>query len=140
MKRNLVTRRNGNLLCLRETAEDPSDFEWNECLTLLKEKSSPDPRSVRVLVVTDGGGPSPEQRKRLAQALEGMQVRIAVCTESIRTRFVVSSVALISSKIKAFGRTSIDEAYDYLDLDSAQRRVADRNIREMTGEIGAIPL
>ena len=56
---NMVTRRIGPLLILRENKDTPTDDEWDECLSLLAQ----DLDDVRVLVVTDGGGPSPAQRK-----------------------------------------------------------------------------
>ncbi len=128
MLRNLVTRRVGSLLILRQNKGNPSDEEWDECLGLLK----PDLDNVRVLVVTDGGAPSPEQRRRLNQTMSGAPLRISVVSESVKVRFVVSSVAFLSRNIKSFSETEYSDALQHLDLDLDQRRVAQRHVREMT--------
>ena len=64
MTPNQVTRRIGKLVLIRENAETPRDEEWDETLRLLTV-SPQEVESLKVLVVTDGGGPTPEQRKRL---------------------------------------------------------------------------
>jgi len=128
MSRNMVTRRLGNLLILRQNQQSPSDEEWDECLGLL----SPDLDTVRVLVITDGGGPTPEQRRRLDQTLNGTPVRVAVVSDSVKIRFVVSSVAFLTRRIKSFSELEYTEALEHLNLDLDQRRVAQRHVREMT--------
>ncbi len=132
MSRNMVTRRLGSLLILRQNTQPPSDEEWDECLNLL----STDVEEVQVLVITDGGGPSPEQRRRLDQALNGSPVRVAVVSESVRIRFIVSSVAFLTRRIKSFSETEYTEALAHLELDLDQRRLAQRHVREMTALIG----
>lgn len=131
MSRNMVTRRLGSLLILRQNTQPPSDEEWDECLNLL----SSDVEEVQVLVITDGGGPSPEQRRRLDQALNGSPVRVAVVSESVRIRFIVSSVAFLTRRIKSFSETEYTEALAHLELDLDQRRLAQRHVREMTALI-----
>lgn len=131
MSRNLVTRRLGSLLILRQNTQSPSEEEWDECLNLL----STDVEEVQVLVITDGGGPSPEQRRRLDQALKGSPVRVAVVSESVRIRFIVSSVAFLTRRIKSFSETEYTEALAHLELDLDQRRLAQRHVREMTALI-----
>ena len=131
MSRNLVTRRVGRLLILRQNKSNPSDEEWDECLGLL----NPDLDHVRVLVVTDGGAPTPEQRRRLNQTLNGTPVRISVVSESVKVRFVVSSVAFLSRNIKSFAETEYSDALQHLELDLDQRRVAQRHVREMTAMV-----
>ncbi|HMR73774.1 MAG TPA: STAS/SEC14 domain-containing protein [Polyangiaceae bacterium] len=131
MSRNMVTRRLGNLLILRQNTQPPSDEEWDECLNLL----STDVEEVQVLVITDGGGPSPEQRRRLDQTLNGSPVRVAVVSESVRIRFIVSSVAFLTRRIKSFSETEYTEALAHLELDLDQRRLAQRHVREMTALI-----
>ncbi len=128
---NMVTRRLGSLLILRENRETPSEEEWDECLRLLRQYPEELP-NLRVLVVTDGGGPTPEQRRRLQQALNGVPVRVAVVSESVRVRFIVSSVALLTSRIKSFNLREFNEALRHLELDVDEIRVAQGNIREMT--------
>ncbi|MEZ4220967.1 MAG: hypothetical protein R3B13_08560 [Polyangiaceae bacterium] len=131
MSCNMVTRRIDNLLILRQSREPPSDKEWNDCLDLLRDGLE----GLRVLVITDGGGPSPEQRRRLDRTLNGEPIRIAVVSESVRVRFIVSSVALFSSRIKSFSELEYPQALQHLELGIDERRTAQQHIREMTAQI-----
>ena len=127
---NQVTRRIGNLVILRENTETPSDAEWDETLRLLTLNPA-DLDKTKVLVITDGGGPSPAQRKRLDQALKGTPVRVAVVSESVKVRFIVSSVALVTSRIQSFRQSELAAAFDHLGLNHEERQVATRSINEM---------
>jgi hypothetical protein len=132
--KNAITRRFQNVVILRQSDKDPTDAEWDECMRLLMTGEGPS--NARVLVVTDGGGPSGDQRSRLKMTLDGNNIRVAVVTDHTRTRFIVSSVAFITSKIRSFSKAEIDRAYEYLGLDVNQRRTADRQIAEMSEIVG----
>ena len=134
MTRNMVTRRIESILILRQNKEDPSDAEWDECLRLLVADRDKYPM-VKVLVVTDGGGPSPAQRKRLDVALRGLSVRVAVVSESIKVRFVVSSVALLSLKIRSFRAHELELAYLHLKLTKQEQPLAQAAVSQMNKEL-----
>jgi hypothetical protein len=131
----MVTRIVGPVLLLVENADPPSDFEWDDCLTKLAE-FRPDFTRVRVLVITDGGGPTQPQRKRLSALAEGHPMYVAVVSESMKVRFIVSSVALFLREIASFRQNELDQAYDHLQLDSHIRFLADRAILEMGDQVG----
>src|SRR5262249_33363511 len=107
------------------------DAEWDTCLHLLTEDQHDLP-NVRVLVVTDGGGPTPEQRRRLQRALAGHPVRVAVGSGRINGPFIVASVALLTSRIKSFNLRQFNEALAHLELNLDDVRIAQVNLREMT--------
>jgi hypothetical protein len=86
---------------------------------------------LKTLVVTDGGGPSPDQRKRLERAMGGIAVRTAVVSESVKVRFITSSVALLTAKIQSFRKSEMSKAFDFLSLDPQERRLALENVAEM---------
>jgi hypothetical protein len=130
----MVTRSIDGMVILRQNAENPADAEWDECLRLLGAYRS-DFGRVRVLVVTDGGGPTPAQRKRLSMVTGGYPLRAAVVTESVKVRFIVSSVALFMSGLASFDLSEMRQAFAHLKLDPRQQLVADRAVREMTAEI-----
>jgi hypothetical protein len=119
------------LVLLRENTETPRDEEWDETLRLLTLSPAELDR-IKVLVVTDGGGPTPEQRKRLSRATGGKPLHAAVVSESVKVRFIVSSVALFMSKVQSFRVDEIDAAFNHLGLSVQERRVATENIAEMT--------
>ncbi len=127
---NQIARRYQELVIVRENAKNPSDAEWDEFLRLIAAGDGV--WNVKVLVVTDGGEPSAEQRQRLKTVLGDSNVKAAIVTDSVRTRFVVSSIAFITSRIKSFSKREIDAAYDYLELDVTQRRLAERVLSELT--------
>ena len=127
---NQVTRRVGLLLIIRQNQHAPSDEDWDEALRLMTLNPA-ELDQLKALVVTDGGGPTPAQRKRLHHAMSGKSVRSAVVSESMKVRFIVSSVALFLSRIQSFRKDELEQAFNYLDLDAAERRLAQENVAEM---------
>jgi D-ribose pyranose/furanose isomerase RbsD len=127
---NQVTRRMGLLMIIRQNQNAPSEQDWDETLRLMTLNPAEMDR-LKVLVVTDGGGPTPEQRKRLDRAMSGKPVRTAVVSESVKVRFIVSSVALLTAKIQSFRKTEMEQAFKFLDLDTKERLQALQNVAEM---------
>jgi hypothetical protein len=125
-----VTRKLGTLVLLREGRSDPLDREWDETLKILAEHRHEIER-IKVLVVTDGGGPTQAQRKRLERTLEGKTIRVAVVSDSMKVRFICSSVALFTSKLSSFKVSELRDAYVWLELTQQERHLADQNIVEM---------
>ena len=131
---NMVTRSVERLLILRENADPPSDAEWDECLDLLAAYRS-DFSKVRVLVLTDGGGPTQAQRRRLNATSAGQPIHVSVVTDSIKVRFIVSSVALFLREIASFRVSEMSEAFDHLGLDRHEVAVAEKALAEMTNGV-----
>ena len=127
---NQVTRRVGLLLIIRQNQDAPSNQDWDETLRLMTLNPR-DMARLKTLVVTDGGGPTPDQRERLERAMGGIAVRTAVVSESVKVRFIVSSVALLTAKIRSFRKSEMAKAFDFLSLDPQERRLALENVAEM---------
>ena len=127
---NQVARKLGTLLILRQNTGTPSDVEWDETLGLLT-KSPNGFAGVKVLVVSDGGGPSAEQRRRLDKVLGGAPVLVAVVSDSAKVRFIVSTVALLTSRIDSFRLSELSEAFDHLHLSEHERELATKHLEEM---------
>lgn len=127
----LVTRRVGSLLLLYQGPDAPSDAEWDANLALLR----PIVATARVLVITHGGGPSAAQRGRLSQVIGKHRVVSAVVTDSVAVRFAASVVALFVPSIRCFGATDREGAYRHLQLDAAEREMAERNLAEMRVQV-----
>jgi hypothetical protein len=128
MGRNQVVRKVGNLIFVVETEIPPSDTEWSEFLSVLRRS---DLAKVKILIVTAGGTPNPDQRKRLAESLGGVRFRVAVVSDNISARFVASSIALFHRDHRSFSASEIVEAYDHLQLTPKERTLADEHIREL---------
>ena len=134
MKRNLATRRLDSTLVLRQGAAEPTDEEWNELLGALEDLHRTT-GEVKFLVVTDGGGPSPPQRKRLGEALGGQNFRVAVVTDSVKARFVSAAVALFNPNTQAFTRAELPSAYKFLGISEREQELATAAISDLTALI-----
>lgn len=134
VKQNMVTRRVGQLLVSCQNNETPSDVEWDEFLRILVANRE-NFATLKLLVVTDGGGPTAAQRKRLEAALAGQSIRVAVVTDSIKVRFIVSSVALLNRHISTFSRAETARAYQYLGLSPTEQQLAAQTAAELEAMI-----
>jgi hypothetical protein len=134
-KRSLLVRVVESLIVLRENDATPTDRDWDEFLTILAA-NRPNFPHIKILVATDGGGPSSAQRTRLSVALGGRPVRVAVVTDSIKVRFIVSSIALLNSEIATFSKSELAEAYKHLSLSPYEIKLVEFAIREMTPLVG----
>ena len=123
MARTMFTREVGHLIISCQTSETPTDWEWREFLDSVAKNRAAATKT-RILVLTDGGGPNPDQRKQLQRALSGHTFRVAVVTDSIKVRFIVSSVALLNSAISTFSMSDIGRACEYLGLSRQEVEVA----------------
>lgn len=123
-----------SMIVLRENKSTPRDEDWDAFLHCLASNRDNSAR-IKILVMTDGGGPNQEQRKRLEVALGGRVFRVAVVTESMKVRFIVSSIALLNREIRTFTPREIGEAYRHLDMNAIEQRQAHEAVREMNGVV-----
>jgi len=135
MKYRQVTRRVESLVILRESKLDPSDEEWDETLRILVEQWQ-ELHQLKVLVVSDGGGPTQAQRKRLERTLEGKPIRVAVVSDSMKVRFICSSVALFTSNLSSFKVSEMRDAYLWLNLSDREKKLAGEAVARMGELIG----
>ena len=131
MKPFMVTRRIDSTLLLRQGTENPTDDEWDNCLRLLAEGVQ-NHRRVNVVVRTDGGGPSPSQRQKLQALAKKGDVWVSVISESVKVRFIVSSVALLQTRIQSFRVHEMGAAFDHLGIPPASRGLLERHLAEMS--------
>ena len=129
MPLHMVSRKVGlELLVLVQDAEPPSDSEWNAFLELLPSTM---PR-VKILVVTKGGGPNVEQRKRLEATLGGARFPVAVVSDSVKVRFVAATIALFHKEHRSFTVAELTGAFRHLHLTHAECDLATSAISELT--------
>lgn len=119
-----------NLVVSRETFDSPRDEEWNDFLKLL-EAQGDNVDKLRLLVVTDGGGPNSAQRTRLETALKGRSVRVAIVTDSAKSRFIASAVSLFNRDHRGFSKAEMSAAYAHLMLTPQECRLVEAALREM---------
>ncbi len=129
-KRNMLSRREGSLLLIRQNAQDATDDEWSEFLGFLSENRSK-LHSLRILILTDGGTPTAAQRKRLAETLGETHMQVAAVSDSIKVRFAGSTISLFQRSYRQFSVKEIHGAYDHLQMNPSERRLAETVLTEL---------
>jgi hypothetical protein len=130
VKRNMLSRRVGPLVLVREGVEEPSEQEWDHFLSFL-QLAPRELSRLKVLVVTDGGAPSAAQLKRLALTLGPNHVRVAVISDSSKMRFASASIALFQRYYRQFSLAEAAPAYDHLELSPLERLTAQVGLSEL---------
>lgn len=110
--------------------DEPSESEWDECVRHFRALRL-GPTGVKVLVLTEGGGPNSDQRRRLAQLMQGSPVPFAIVSDSLKTRFVAAALALVNRQYRSFSCGEIEQAYEFLGLTSLEKRLAESAVREL---------
>jgi hypothetical protein len=129
-KRNQVIRWVGSTLVMVENAQTPLDQEWDEFLQVLSDNRSQLPK-LRLLVMTTGGGPNTQQRKRLEATLGGTPMRVAVVSENMKVRFIVSTIALFHRDLRSFSSSELAEAYAHLGLTTSEQRQVEGAVKDL---------
>ena len=117
-----------------QNKETPTDAEWDQLLALFVEHRAELPK-LKLMVVTAGGGPSAQQRKRLQAALGGTPMRVAVVSDNMKVRFVASTIALFHADHRSFLTSELDQACDHLQLSPFERREAQTVVRELESTV-----
>jgi hypothetical protein len=134
-KKMLRVRAIGNVIVLRENVDPPADQDWDGFLDLLILNRENFDR-LKILVVTDGGGPNAAQRKRLENALDGRGVHVAIVTDSAKARFITSIVRFINKRHRGFAMAEIRQAYEHLGMSWQEQKLAEQALREMESLVG----
>lgn len=111
----------GDLFLFWKDAESITDAEWAPAM---EDVASHRAASLKVLVVTLGGAPSPSQQVKLASLKQRKSMTLAVVSSSIGVRFVASSIALFARQIRTFVPSELPRAYAFLELSEAQMQAA----------------
>lgn len=97
---------------------EPTDAEWLRWLTLARDPATD---TLRLWVETSGfAGPNAKQRKLMHDTLHGVDLRIAVLTDSLVVKGVITAVAWLGLAVRGFGPTSYRDAAHYLGLTSVE--------------------
>src|SRR4051812_35792692 len=119
----MAISRSDRVYALVYGAGAPTDEEWLHCLALCRERAGGDSR---FLVETRGGGPDAKQRKVLADALKGEDARVAVMTDALLARGILTALAWLGLPQRGFALHDLRAAGAYLELTSEELRyVAD---------------
>jgi hypothetical protein len=128
MKACMAFRTSESLTVILQRTEPPTEGEWQ---AFLADFAGQDLSTLRVLIMTDGGGPTAMQRATLKTLMAGRSVRAAVVSDSIKVRFIVATIALINPVHHCFTGGERAKAYEFLGLTSAEQARADTTIRQL---------
>jgi hypothetical protein len=161
MKRTLAFGSAENLMVLYHSKEAPSEAEWKRWLEAWFTFS--DQMYGRLLVVTEGGTPNPDQRQQLShwiraqgpRVAQGRVTRVAVMTDSMFGRVVTNTFAAMertwlaarwpgaserppsqdSQIYRAFAREDLRAALTWLELPPSREADVRRVIAALEAEL-----
>ncbi|HEX6275088.1 MAG TPA: hypothetical protein VFZ53_18745 [Polyangiaceae bacterium] len=113
------------------TSHAPARAEWDQSMGQAKQYArQQDLRNLRILVVTDGGGPDAVMRAEVAEFYKANRVLVktAVITASLISRSIVAAIGLVNPHVKAFSPGHVRTALTHLDLPPTH---ASRIVREL---------
>jgi predicted Zn-dependent protease len=126
----------GDLVVFVNGDETPRHSEWSGYYDALDRAAQTHPQpSLRILVVTAGGSPSPTQRRDAAEAARRIKIRSAVMTDSITARAVVTAFGWLRMDMKAFDSQRFEDACAYLEMSQNEREWAANALVKLQGEL-----
>jgi hypothetical protein len=129
---SMIQRRVGNTMVVVHNASVPTDAEW---AVFMDECKQVDPSKVRILVFTDGGHPSTVQRKGFFSYIGSAQPPVAVVSEHLLVRGVVTAMSWFNARIVMFRPSAAAEAFAHVDLDAMESATVLRVAREMASRL-----
>jgi len=128
----------GDLYLLIHGTESPDDATWDRYVDALGRADRPK-GFLKILVLTEGGGPTGPQRARL-EAVTVRGDRPAGVSSAAIPRFAVSVIALMNRSIRSFAPGDFDRAVEFLGLSADERRAALQQIESLKreGSLGAL--
>lgn len=126
--------RKGRVLLGVHHQTTPTDEEWARWIALAVDSGA---GGVRTIVESGGsGGPNAKQRRALAEALRGMDIRSAVLTDSMVVRGIATAIAWLNVPLRAFAPGQHQEAADYLGLDVEELQWALSELPRLRAQCG----
>ena len=114
-------------------AQTPSADEWARCLEMCRERTG---LSSRFVVETHGGGPDAKQRKALADLLRHEDARVAVLTDSIVARGILTALAWLGLPQRGFAPGDLRGAASYLELSADEMQTVFEELTRLRSELG----
>lgn len=116
--KSVAVRRVDRLSIVVYDATNPTDDDFSRCLEAL-HRHRLGLLGTRLLVATEGGEPSEEQRQRL-HALIGVPVPTAILSVSRRYRALVNMKRWFRIPTQAFKMSEVNAALDFLKIPTEQ--------------------
>lgn len=132
MKKTLAYGVTAECLVLTGAIQPYADEEWDRCIAFVGEYARAS-RRPRLLVVTDGGGPTVQQRRSLDGLLDVHRrtARVAVLTPSTMARSIVTALSWFMPIYRSFAPDDLAGALSFLELPAQSLP----DIRRLMGEL-----
>jgi hypothetical protein len=115
-------------------SESPSDKEWARYLEVLKQHGFD---GTTQLLYSDGGGPSPTQRRDLHDLLDGRTMPVAVLSDSAQVHGMVTAMSWFNPQIRAFPPAALREALAYLGIPANYAELIEQERYNLRLSLGA---
>jgi hypothetical protein len=105
LARHLAFSRQGALVVMVTDASTPAPSEWDEYLNLCQEVDRELPggiSSASAIIFSDGGSPDMSQRGALRKRMHGSSARVALVTDEMIARSMISLIALFNPGLRGF--------------------------------------
>ncbi|MEY2937070.1 MAG: hypothetical protein RL033_7819 [Pseudomonadota bacterium] len=133
----MAWRVQGRLMVVVHCAQSPSNLEWEGVLRDELQRVELGHKTDRcTLVVTYGGGPDGDQRKRLAEQMDHDFAPTCIMTKSTIVRGIVAALTFFNRRMKIVGLEDREAAFHHLGLSRAEREAAERMRSELEAELG----
>jgi hypothetical protein len=130
INRNMVSRRAGPVLAIRQNKHEASPADWAELRKVLASYREELERQ-KFVVYTDGGTLTAPQRKDLAELLGDAHALVAVVSDSMKVRFAGATISLFQKNYRQFTTNELHEAYAHLGLTPADQRQVQHVLKEL---------
>lgn len=122
----------GDLCICVHTSTPPARAEWDHMIDQIR--AVPLAR-LKILVLTDGGGPDSVQRGQFIDYLGGAHPRVAVVSDSMAVRGIATALSWFTSNLKVFPPSAFRQAYTYLDLKDLSENAVREKVRAAASKL-----
>jgi hypothetical protein len=124
--------RSGKTFIVAHGRESPTPEEWSAFLKAM-ELDLPNLRGI--LVFTAGGSLNARQREQIELLTTRGNLRVAVLTDSVVVRGVVTALSWFKVQIKAFAPNAEQSALEHLGVEPAARAAVLASLREIKARV-----
>ena len=127
-------RAGGDVIVLLHAAKNAPDADWDAYLAFIKTVRV-EPERLRTLVFSDGGRPTFEQRRRLADLVRGRPSRVAIVTDSSSIHFISAQLSLEGPSSRTFSCADFRDAVTHLGLTAADQASVKERVAQLLASI-----
>src|SRR5262249_30706261 len=111
---------------------DPTNAEWQSLLTEVRKNEDSSP--YRVLIYSDGGGPSSLQRAQLSEAFAGRPPLMALLTDNFLAHGIGVAMRWFNPRFRIVGSRAFAEAFRHLDVNEADIKQLQSLLRNVAAQ------